>query len=291
MKCWGCPAFFARTSTKYKRIIMKTYIVSKGIYYFLAAFTFVAISGCDSSNSEDEAPDVIPSTVFALPVDLFNQSSSKSSMPGANFTAAALRVWPVSLLISANMIIPSLTTLQALNATPVFQDGAWVWTSSADNNGQAVAFTLSATRDGNTTNWSMKISSTGGLQGQELNDFELFTAETSENGETGSWQLFYFINEASQNVLNATYTTTSATEKSITFSIPETAAQSAGDSVEYRENGDERSFIWEQVAESISHSVSWHATTTVGSISATNFNGGSMGCWDENLEDVACSPS
>ncbi|MFK7846746.1 MAG: hypothetical protein AB8G77_15705 [Rhodothermales bacterium] len=287
---------------------MKTYIVSKGIYFFIAAFTFIAISGCDSTNSDDEAPEVIPSEVFLLPVDLFNQaasqsaaepvaaqpvteSASQSSMPGVNFTSAALRVWPVSLLISANLIIPSVTTIQALDATPVFEDGAWIWTSAADNNGQTIEFNLSATRNGNATNWSMKISSTGGLQGQELSDFELFTAETSEDGEIGSWQLFYFINGASQNVLNATYANTSATEKAITFSIPESAGQGAGDSVEYRENGDERSFIWEQVAESISHNITWNAMTTVGSISATNFNGGSMGCWDEGLEDVACSPS
>ncbi len=270
---------------------MKTQLLSKQIYFFIAAFLFVAISGCDSTNPEDEAPEVIPSEVFVLPVDLFNQTTGKSAQPGVNFTAAALRVWPVSILISANLIIPSITTLQALETEPVFQDGAWQWTSSASANGQTVSFTLSGERSGNSTSWSMRVTSTDLTGNAILDNFELFTAETSQNGDVGSWQLYYLLNDASQNVLNASYTRNSDTEKSITFSVPETASQAAGDSVEYVENGDERTFIWQQVGEAITHTVTWDAVTHEGSISATNFNGGAMGCWDAALEDAACSPS
>ncbi len=270
---------------------MKTYLKSKGLYLFIAAFSFVSISGCDSTSSEDEAPDVIPSEVFALPVDLFNQTASKDAMPGANFTAAALRVWPVSLIISANLIIPSLTTLSALDTNPVFENGAWQWTSITNSGGQEIQFILSAERFGGGTSWSMRITSTNPLGGEVFDDFELFSAETSDNGTSGAWQLNYLLNGESQNVLNASYTITSDTEKSITFNVPQTAQQAAGDSVAYTENGDARTFIWQQVAESISHNVTWDATTLEGTISATNFNGGTMGCWDANLDDVACSPS
>ncbi len=264
--------------------------ISKRIYLFAAAFLLIAFSGCDSTNSEDEAPDVIPSEVFALPVDLFNQTTSKNEMPGVNFTAAALRVWPVSLIISANLIIPSITTISALDADPVFQDGSWVWSASASNGAQSVGYSLSATRSGDGTTWSMRITTTDPVSGDALEDFELFSAQTSQNGAVGSWQLFYYLNGASTNVLNAAYTT-GDTEKTITFSIPETAEQSAGDSVVYEENGAERSFVWQQVSESITHDIIWNADTNEGSISATNFNGGTEGCWDETLEDVACAAS
>ncbi len=269
---------------------MKSYIKTKGLYLFIAAFSFVSISACDSTSSEDEAPDVIPSEVFALPVDLFNQSAAKDAMPGANFTAAALRVWPVSLIISANLVIPSLTTLSALQAEPIFEDGAWTWTSTVNSGGEQVQFTLLAERFGDGTSWSMRLSSSDTTSGV-FNNFELFSAETSDNGEMGSWQLNYPVNGVSQNVLNATYTITSDTEKSITFNVPQTAQSAAGDSVEYTENGDERTFLWQQVAESIMHTITWNATTLEGTIDATNFNGGTMGCWDANLDDIACSPS
>lgn len=248
------------------------------------------LAGCDSTNTEDEAPEVIPGEVFSLPVDLFNQTTAKHEMPGVNFTAAALRVWPVSLIISANLIIPSITTISALDADPVFQDGNWVWSASASSGAQTIGYTLSATRNGGQTSWSMRITTTDPTSGDALEDFELFSAETSQEGAVGSWQLFYYLDGASTNVLNASYTT-GDTEKSITFSIPETAAQSAGDSVEYRETGTARSFVWQQVSEAITHDISWDATTNEGSISATNFNGGTVGCWDTSLEDIACSPS
>ncbi len=264
--------------------------ISNRIYLLLAAFTFITLTGCDSTNTEDEAPDVIPSEVFTLPVDLFNQTTAKNEMPGVNFTAAALRVWPVSLIISANLIIPSITTISALEADPVFQDGAWVWAASASSGTQTIGYSLSASRSGGETTWSMRITTTDPASGESLEDFELFSAQTSQDGAVGSWQLYYYLDGASANVLNASYTT-GDTEKTITFSIPQSAAQGAGDSVEYRESGTSRSFVWEQVAEAITHDISWDATTSEGSISATNFNSGTMGCWDTSLEDAACSPS
>ncbi len=277
--------------TKYKRIVMKTHTLTIGRYLFIVAFSFITLTGCDSNSPEDSPPDLIPGEVFSLPVDLFSQSAGKAEQPSVNFTAAALRVWPVSLIISANLIIPSLTTLQALNAEPVFQDGVWQWTSSVQSGQQSVQFQLTADRIAGGTNWSMKISATD-FSGQELTDFELFTGHTSNNGETGSWQLFYPLNDLSDNVLNAAYTFESPTQKSIVFSIPETSSLGAGgDSIDYVENGEDRTFIWLQGAENITHTIIWNSMTHVGSITATNFNGGVMGCWDATLDDIDCSPS
>lgn len=270
---------------------MKTHIANRGLYFFIAAFSFLALSACDTNNTDDDAPEVIPSAVFTLPVDLFDQTAGKAEQPGVNFTAAALRVWPVSLIITANLIIPSVTTLQALEADPIFQDDNWQWTSTALANGETIQFTLSANRNGGSTSWSMNISTGDTLSGETLQDFQLFTAQTSQNGQVGSWQLFYQIDGAPQNVLNADYTYTSDTEKAITFSIPESAAQGAGDSVEYTENGDIRTFMWQQVADSLTHTIDWNVLTSEGSITATNFNSGTKSCWDASLEDAVCAPS
>lgn len=268
---------------------MKIYKLKFGLHFIVAALILSIIPGCDNADTEDDVPEVIPPEVFTLPVDLFDQSAAaKTGAPKINFTAAALRVWPVSLLMTANLIIPSVATSAALQADPVFQGDVWEWSSTANANGQSVGFVLSADRNGGSTDWRMRISMTDPVTSDELVDFELFTAQTSNNGQTGSWNLFYYLNGASQNVLDAEYVITSDTEKYITFSIPESAAQNAGDSVRYEENGDERTFIWQQVGQGISHTVTWNHVTKEGSIIATNYNNGELSCWDADFEDVAC---
>ncbi len=108
-------------------------------------------------------------------------------------------------------------------------------------------------------------------------------------GGQGTFQLFYYLNGTSQHVLDIEYEIDTDTVRSIVFSIPETAAQHAGDSVRYQENGDERLFVWQQVAEALTHTVTWNATTHEGSIQATNYNNGEIACWDSAFEDAVCS--
>ena len=271
---------------------MNIYKMRFGLHFIIAALILAIVPGCDNADTEDDVPEVIPPEVFSLPVDLFDQSATaKTGAPKINFTAAALRVWPVSLLMTANLIIPSVATSAALQADPVFQGDVWEWSSSATANGQTIGFVLSADRNGGSTDWSMKINMTDPVTSNELVDFELFSAQTSNNGQSGSWSLFYYLNEQSQNVLDAEYVITSDTEKYITFSIPESAAQNAGDSVRYEENGDERTFLWQQVDQGISHTVTWNHVTKEGSIIATNYNNGEVSCWDADFEDVACAGS
>jgi hypothetical protein len=271
---------------------MKTYPFSYRLFFTFAALLIVTLPACDSSDPEDDAPDVIPSEVFSLPVDLFSlTASNKTGAPKINFTAAALRVWPVSLIVSANLIIPFIAISTALETEPVFQDGAWQWTFTVNADDQSVGFVLSGLPGNGGTDWSMKITTMDPASQNELVDFELFTGHTSDNGRVGSWQLFYYLNETSVNVLNAEYVITGDTERSITFSIPESATLNAGDSVRYEEIGDTRIFEWQQVAESLLHTVTWDALTKEGSILATNFNNGDAGCWDAAFEDAPCAGS
>ena len=56
----------------------------------------------------------------------------------------------------------------------------------------------------------------------------------------------------------------------------------------YSENAYDRTFLWQQVDLSIDHQVTWNVGSQEGSITATNYNGGAKGCWDDQLDDTEC---
>jgi hypothetical protein len=72
--------------------------------------------------------------------------------------------------------------------------------------------------------------------------------------------------------------------------VPETNPNpdARGSSVLYGRNGNARLFDWHQEPEDFDHLVEWNAATHVGSITASNYNGGVRACWDENLQNTEC---
>lgn len=248
------------------------------------------IAGCDSSNNDGGTPPaVLSARVFSLQTDLF-APAAKDAQLKSNFLAAAFRVWPVSVIIGANLIVPAAVTGAALEDTPEFIDGAWEWATTATVEGSDVEFALSARPSGSTIDWSMRISGTDPEGGETYDGFELYTATTTVGEQAGTWNLYYRIAGVRANVLTADFDVNESDDTAtVTYRVPATAAEHAGDSVQYESDGDTRRFIWNQVAEALTHDVEWSAATGEGSIEATNYNGGVKGCWDASLEDVACS--
>jgi len=248
------------------------------------------MAGCDSQNNDEEAaPEVLSADVFSLETDLFGETASKDPQLKANFVAAALRVWPVSIVVGANLIVPAAVTAAALEDTPEFVDGAWEWISTASVEGSDVGFNLTARPDGSYLDWSMVIDGIDPETQEVYDSFELYTARTLFGEQTGGWDLYYRIGDVKTNVLSADFDVNDSDGMtSVTYTVPSTAAEHTGDSVTYEASGDSRRFAWHQVAESIDHEVTWNAVTHEGSIEATNYNGGVMACWDTTLEDTAC---
>jgi hypothetical protein len=264
----------------------------------LLGFAFLMLTGCDSTEPDvtGEPPDVLPPDAFSIDADLFSNQApgaTRASKTGehTHFTHAALRVGPVSLLIKANLIIPTAVTAGALQADPVAEDGTWVWTATADTLSQDVSFRLEGTPDGDAVTWRMMVTAPDPAQGQPLENFALYTAQTALNGSSGSWSLFYRLDGERTRVLHADFTVTSDTEKGITFSVPEAADQNAGDSVRYAVDGTQRTFEWTQVEDAgdTVTTVMWNAETKSGSIVAPSYNDGERACWNESFQNVACS--
>ena len=253
------------------------------------AASAVVLFGCDSQGgNEDDPPELLSAEVFSLQTDLFEESAPKDPAAKINFAAAALRVWPVSAIIGANLIIPAVVTDAALGDKPEFVDGAWEWATSTLVNGSSIQFSLTARPDGSMLDWSMTISGSDPETDVTYDEFELFTARTTFGEQEGVWDLYYRINGVRTNVLEASFDL-GDDAKSITYSVPLTAAAHAGDSVHYESDGDARVFLWQQVDEGLTHEIRWNSATNEGSIEATNYNGGLVACWDPTFEDAPCS--
>ena len=265
---------------------------------FALSLLALPLTGCDSGgmNAPDDPPPVLTPEAFELNTDLFsnqNPSSSSATKTGeyAHFANAALRVGPVSLLVKANLIIPSAVTAAALQADPVVEDSTWIWEANADTLNQDISFRLEGTPDGPTVAWSMTVTAPNPEQGEALNSFELYTAETALDGSSGSWSLFYRIDGERTRVLDADFTVTSDTEKEITFSVPETAENNAGDSVRYAVDESQRTFEWTRVEDmgNTVVTVVWDAAAKAGFLVAPDYNGGEPACWNDAFQNVACT--
>lgn len=247
---------------------------------FLAVFL---VAGCDSSGADDDdAPPPMPAAAFELQTGLFSETPTTKANTVVNFTAAALRVWPMSLILTANLVVPVGVTGAALQADPKFIDGAWVWDMVTTVNGQPHEFALTGTIEGSSIDWSMRISA------GQLDDFELYTGTTDLASRTGSWQLYYPIEGERQLVLIAEFSVENEAEKEITYTVSEVFEQGGGDTIRYATSGDDRGFLWTQQEAALQHLVTWNAATKEGSITADNFNGGTPGCWGTDLHDVDC---
>ena len=100
-----------------------------------------------------------------------------------------------------------------------------------DRQDHTVTFVLSATLDAPDILWSMKVSYDDGQL--SLEDFELYTAITSLDGKSGTWRLYYQVDGKPREVLDAEFTVSEAPDAVVTYSLPATALEHAGDSVRY----------------------------------------------------------
>lgn len=253
----------------------------------LALFTLL-FSSCDLASTDEEAPTPIASSVFEINTSFFTaQAASKQA--GPNFTSAAVRVVPVSIVLAAHLAIPALVTGAALQAEPTFEENLWTWESMVVHapTSQAVDFTLTANPLGNNTDWTMNLTYYDPGTQQTYEDFDLYTAQTRNGGSEGSWGLFYLLDGVRTNVLNATFVNSNATQKTVTFSIPINAENNPGDSVTYDVVESTRVFTWNRVGggETL---VAWNVASGEGSIIDPNYNNGEPACWDATQADTPC---
>mgnify|MGYP001202534736 CR=1 FL=1 len=267
----------------------------------LLALIFAACDGTGTNADLDvnDPPEVVPPEAFELGTDLFSDSNADAQNATkvgtgehAHFANAAFRAWPVSFALKVNLAVPAAVTAAALQANPVVEDGTWIWEATVDttDHDHEMTFRLEGTPDGETIFWRMNVTVPEPPLGEPLEDFELYTAETTLDGSSGTWTLYYPIEGEQTAVLNAEFTVTDDHAKEITFRVPDYGGEFAGQSVYYAVDGSTRTFEWTRIEEGVEKVVTvvWDAETKAGFIVAPGYNGGEKACWDADLVNTEC---
>ena len=257
----------------------------------LMVVAVLALAACDSTSTpnDETAPALIPADAFFMDAEL-GQSNSGRSAAGLNFFTGAARVGLVSLVVKANLILPAVMTDAATSVTPILSDGTWVWSSTRPVNGTDATFRLEGTPNGTSIDWSLRVTTANPETGDALDDFVLYTAETSLDGKTGTWRLYYRIEGERTEVLSADYDV-SGTSKELMFTLENDNDAGVGSTVLYQTENGTNTFDWLQKPQDIRTFVEWDEATGAGYIEADDYKGGARSCWNVSGDDVACQSS
>lgn len=262
----------------------------KPISRLLVAVAVLALAACDSTTpSESTPPDLIPAAAFSFDADLGDTSASRSAA-GLNFFTGAARVGIVSLVVKAHLILPAAMTHAATQVDPIVSDGTWIWSSTQPVNGTDATFRLEGTPSGSSIDWSLRVTTANPETGEALDDFVLYTAETSLDGKTGTWRLYYRLEGERTEVLSADYDV-SGTANELRFTVENDKDDNQGSTVLYRTESGTNTFDWLQQPQNIRTLVEWDEATGAGFIEADDYKGGVRSCWNTSGDDVACQSS
>ncbi|GAB5536170.1 MAG: hypothetical protein Rubg2KO_24190 [Rubricoccaceae bacterium] len=257
----------------------------------LLVVVVLVLAACDTTTgtSDAEAPTLIPEAAFAFDADLGDTSSSRSASgdAGLNFFTGAARVGIVSLVVKANLILPAAMTSAATSVDPIVTDGVWVWSSTRPINGTDATFRLEGAPDGSFIDWNLRVTTANPATGDALDDFVLYTARTSLDGQTGTWRLYYRIDGERTEVLSAEYDVSGDVEE-LLFTVENENDDHVGSTVLYQTEDDTNTFDWLQKPQDIRTFVQWDDVTGAGFIEADDYKEGVRSCWDASGDDVAC---
>ena len=256
-------------------------------------------SGCASSNpSADKAPEIPPVSTFVIDFgDFTDGASSKSigsidpttaqSIPGSNWSFAALNVAVWNTVISVTLAIPVAAFVESFNHEPVqHADGSWTWSYDVNVAGVVHSAALTARTSGGNVVWQMLLSKEG-----EYTDFEWFTGVSNLVGTVGTWTLHLnpgnptpFIQIAWQRSL-----TDDVAEIQYTNIVPDGPQNGGYIGFAVTEDAFDASYdIYNAGADNLT-SIEWSRTTRAGRVmDENNFGDTAWRCWDEELQNADC---
>lgn len=263
-----------------------------------ATVLLLSLSACDTTSTSGAAPTPIPSAAFkfeslqgASLAPNAPEASSKSA--GLNYINAVLRVAILNTAVGTHLIIPAGLTDAVTRNQPSVVDGTYIWNGSGRIGDWNVNARLEGAPDGDQVNWELFWSGANVVTQENVSDFRIYTATSNLEGTEGTWDLYYQINGAPTMVASAAFDITSATEREITFTIPQTNpdAEARGASVRYAVDGTDRTVDYRERIATQRHLIFWKEGPGTGFLEAWNWNNGQRACWDFQQNDTACAAS
>lgn len=256
----------------------------------------ILFSGCsdDSTGPETDpgqAPEIPDLTVVAQPDITFFENNNPQGQKNkqilddhySNYSTARFKAIFGTFFASLGQIYMGYLN-PAYNESAEYKDGQWEWSYNYSAEGQSVSMRFTAQDQGNLRQWAMLISFDDG-QGGGYDNYKVMEGSTSNDGAEGNWSFYALDQDNSSEVLAAStgWNVTSDTERNLTTEIYDEGSLST--TFNYEQDGVEHTMFFDEAGSSDTEEVFWNTDTKTGYV----IENGTKSCWDENLENIACS--
>ena len=246
------------------------------------------MASCSDANDQPGDPPSIPSTEsMTVSFEGLNSSNKMNTVQQTetNIAVAYLSAVAAGVILEANFAIPKVLLSAAENQDAEYLgDGEWQWTYSASGNQGSYSVRLTAQTKKEEVEWNFYVSTTSTQVNWD--DVLLFSGTSTYDGNEGTWNIF--------NPVTETQATSSSWELNeslaqVTLSVYDATGSEVISRIVYTATESTKTVLIQDLTEDTETTIEWDINTGAGSITSTGYNNGERACWDENLQDVACS--
>jgi hypothetical protein len=274
-----------------KKLLNMKFVI--GGLILLTALTFILACGKDSTEPENQGPDIPPLSTFLIDFSAFPHGDTTLAKPADIFTYvnwgyAALNVWVWNAVITAHAVVPVAAYVESFNHTPQQQeDGSWVWSYSFQVGEDTYTAELHASTDSLGINWEMYLSKAG-----DFTDFLWYSGQHNLLYTEGTWTLYkepsdpveYVGVEWQRNLTNNT--------ANITYTNIEEGSAGYGGYITYGTTTDpDYDAFYDIYIIETEHGIdiAWNLDSRAGQVyDEIYFEDTQWHCWDETLSDAEC---
>lgn len=203
----------------------------------------------------------------------------------------------MSMVLEESLQLPQFFLLVTSQREPEFQDGVWVWDFPFTVDGELideeedfdveVFVTANVNENANRVVWEFQFSGTDTPFG-DIEDFTIFSAETSLDNTSGELQ-FFSPDNPDVPILDVEWDIAGVTEKDISVTIIASGDEEANGSpvtllIDYTEDDNEFSLTFNDGSEEAPFVIEWNSETLEGSITSD----GVTCFWGEDLAVTEC---
>jgi hypothetical protein len=276
----------------------------------LKFISVIALSLCylftfnSCKKSEDSSLQLPPASSMTMDFNFTSITKSASeTQTQVNHGLAALSVSYWSLIAYAQTAVPAAAFKKALENTPVYNSTTkmWEWSYVTTIGNDSYNSKLTGSQTGDSVEWKMYLSQTGN---SNITNYLWFEGK-SHQGRTGGWWILNYPRTESGVLisdpgLKITWSYTSDQILSLKYlyiaskkydSTTQTYIDNVdkGGYIEFGRTNDSKFDCYYTIyslKELKKYDILWNLSTKAGQI---KLNGTAIGCWDTNLEDIACS--
>lgn len=280
----------------------------RNIVSILAASAIaLAAAGCNSDSpagpsggNEQQAPALPSAERMKFDFDFFNLSSKTdagaqaaaasadaSSAPATqqNYFNARVRLAIIHVVTEFVLTPPIAAFSLALNTTPSPQDdGSYLWVYTYVDGDEEAQIRLRGEPKGDQVAWELRVSSNESVPAIENELW--FEGETSGDGEAGTWR-FHDFNRPGEPIVARLDWDFDGVGEQLSFTDLD---ENPGNKLSYSRTGSDHSVDFLDASADTTWFIRWDEADGTGSLRAPDYNGGVEACWDDDQDDIACSP-